>query len=124
MVDAVVSPTPTALTLPTLTPTPEPATTTPHLACPYQEADAATDTHRAAQPSHHAAHCRAAVVRILVLASRPGDEIVSGTVQIVGSAEAERSDYYKIDPKPGGAGGRSNLHCLPATARAHGVLGS
>lgn len=125
LVDAVVSPTPTALTLPTLTPTPEPATATPTPSPVPTRKPTPRPTPTVllspTTPPIVAPRCPDSRARLL----RPGvNEIVSGAVQIVGSAEAERFDYYKLEFKPSGAAGDPTFIVSSRQPVPSGVLGS
>ncbi|MBK7201210.1 hypothetical protein [Candidatus Amarolinea dominans] len=123
LVDAVVSPTPTAL---------DPAHADaharasydhpPHLARPLPGSRTPRPTPTVllspTTPPIVAPRCPDSRARLL----RPGvNEIVSGTVQIVCSAEAERFDYYKLNSNQ--AAPRAIQPSLsPRDSRASGVL--
>ena len=125
LVDMVVSPTPTALTLPTMTPTPEPATATPTPSPVPTKKPTPQPTPTASlsptAPPIVPPRCPDARARLL----RPGvNETVSGSVQIVGSANADRFDYYKLEFKPSGGAGDPTFILSSQQPVANGVLGA
>lgn len=125
LVDAVVSPTPTALLLPTLTPTPEPATSTPTPSPAPTRKPTPRPTPTAplspTAPPSVAPRCPDSRARIL----RPGvNESISGVVQITGSAEADRFEYYKLEYKPSDGPGEPTFILSGRQPVSGGVLGS
>lgn len=125
LVENVVSPTPTALSLPTMTPTPETATATPTPSPVPTTKPTPQPTPTAplapTAPPIVAPRCLDARARLL----RPGvNEEVSGSVQIVGSANADRFDYYKLEFKPSGAAGDPTFIFSSQQPVANGVLGA
>lgn len=101
LVDAVVSPTPTLFVLPTQTPTPEPPTATPTPLPPPTRRPTPRPTPTISltptTPPIVAPFCPDGRARLL----RPGvEQRVSGQVQVIGSANADNFDYYKLEFKP------------------------
>ncbi len=126
LVDAVVSPTPTVLILPTMTPTPpEPATATPTPSPEPTKKPTPRPTPTVALtptvPPIVAPRCPDSRARLL----RPGvNEAVSGNVQIVGSANTDRFDYYKLEFKPSGSAGDPTFIVSSRQPVTNGFLGA
>lgn len=128
LVAAVVSPTPTALLLPTATPTSAPVTATPsptpvptQAPTPRPTPTPPPVTPATRQPVVVAPSCPDRRARLV----QPGvNQVVSGIVQVVGSAAADQFEYYKLEFKAAGAPGEPTFILSRTQQVVDGPLGT
>lgn len=126
LVVAVVSPTPTALVLPSATPTPEPVTATPSPTPVPTKAPTPRPTPTPAPvvtrpPAIAAPSCPDGRARLV----QPGvNQLLSGAVQVIGTAAVDQFAYYKLEFKAAGAPGDPTFILSRAAPVVDGPLGT